>query len=474
MQTVYYKKRFGRRAFLKRVGAAGVGAVALPWLVPSRAWAGPSPQSRLNIAAIGTGGRCCALMEEVLRRGENLVALCDVDQRQMVRARSHLARSVEQGDEAMQKARAYEDYRKLLESEKSLDGVLVATGSRWHAPISVLFMKAGKHVYCEKPLVRKIAEARELIELSRTCKVATQTGTQGGSSKAFRRSVEVIQAGLLGQVRTVHLWCDGYGPNPPSHSRPPGEDPLPDGLNWDFWLGPSPLRPFKSGIYHPGCLKFQNWLDLCNGMLAGQGAHTFYLPVRALKLCPPVRVETEIPEPVQETYVSKGCFRFEIPAREGLAPVTLWWTDGGRYPPEEVTRDLKAASGTVPRLGCLFVGEQGELFSGGWGEGDMLKLKGDRHWRGVLDHEAAKQVPLTLPRAPGDNHMVEWLEACKGGPPTFSDFEMGGRAAEVYLPGILALRLGRTIEWDAANMQVKGAPEAEPLIQKAYRTKWLA
>jgi len=464
----------GRRAFLKGVGAAGLGAVAAPWMLPSGvlgAQAAP-PSRKLNVAAIGTGGRCRALMQEVLRHGENLVALCDVDQNQLASARKFVAK-VEGGGESADKASVYEDYRKLLDSEKSLDAVLVAAGARWHAPVSALFMKAGKHVYCEKPLVRKIAEARELSELTRTCKVATQTGTQGCGALSTRRAIEVLRAGVLGPIREVYLWCDGYGPNPPSHDAPPGEDPVPPGLNWDFWLGPVPLRPFKRGIYLPGCLAFQNWLPLDNGMLAGQGAHTFPLPVLGLDLGHPTRVETELPEPLKETYPSKAYFRFEFAARGNLPPVTLWWSDGGRYPPEHVTQSLKAASGKVPNMGSLFLGEQGQLHAGGWGGHGILKLKGDKNWRGVLDHEAAKAVPVTLPRIPGDNHMAEWLEACKGGPATFTGFDVGGRISEVYLPGSLALRLGRAIEWDGAAMKVTGAPEADPLIHKHYRTRWL-
>ena len=465
----------GRRTFLKRLAAAGFGAAPLPLIMSARAWGSgaKSPNNKLNIAAIGTGGRCCALLEEVLRQGENIVALCNVDRTALDTARKHIAAQGDQGREMAERVRVYEDYRRLLEAEKAVDAVLIATGSRWHAPLSVAFMNAGKHVFTEKPLCHKLAETRELMELAAKCRVATQTGTHGGSGRAFRRCVEIIQAGVLGQVREVHLWCDGYGPNAPSHNRPPGEDPVPAGLNWDFWLGPAPLRPFKQGIYHPGCIAFQNWFDLCNGMLAGQGAHQFYLPVRALKLEPPVRVEAEIPEPVLETYVSKGHFRFDFAARGDLAPVTLYWSDGGRYPPEEVTQGVKSMSGKVPNMGSLFVGEKGELFAGGWGEGGVLRMQGETAWRGVLDHEAARPVPVTLPRAEGDNHMLEWLQACKGGPATWTGFDIGTRVAEVYLPGTLSLRLGRPIEWDSVNLQVKGVPEAEPLIQKTYRTKWL-
>ncbi|MCR4411561.1 MAG: Gfo/Idh/MocA family oxidoreductase [Thermoguttaceae bacterium] len=457
-----------RRRFLKTLAAAGFAA---PWV--TRDLLAAPPGARLNVALIGSGGRGSHVALEVLRLGHHLVALCDVDQSQLAAARKFLAEKYEGGTAAMEKAASYDDYRKLLDAGKTFDAAIVATGSRWHAPICVALMKAGKHVYCEKPLVHKLAEARELIELVPKCKVATQTGTQGGSSKAFRRAVEILQAGLIGPVRRIYLWCDGYGPNPPSHDRPPGEDPVPAGLNWDFWLGPAPLRPFKRNVYHPGCLRFQNWFDLCNGMLAGQGAHTFNLPVRALRLGPPVRVEAEIREPIKETYPQFGKFRFEYPARGDLPPVTLWWSDGGAYPPPEITANLKSVSGKVPNMGCLFLGERGELYAGGWGGEGLLRLAGDKQWRGVLDHEAAKALPVTLPRIEGDNHVLEWLRACQGGPATWSDFITGARVSEAYLPGILALRLGRPIDWDGAAMRARGVPEAEPLIQKTYRKKWI-
>lgn len=462
-----------RRAFLKRVAAAGAGAVAAPLVVPSRVFGAMAPSNRLNVAAVGTGGRCRALMAEILGQGENLVALCDVDSRQFATLRKAMAGKADGGDAILEKARQYEDYRKLLDTEKSLDAVVLAIGSRWHAPISLRALKAGKHVYCEKPLVRTIAEARELSELVPKCKLATQMGTQGTSSKAFRRAVEVIQAGVLGPVERVYLWSDYCGKFPPSHDRPAGEDPVPAGLNWDFWLGPSAWRPYKARVYMPGCIATQNWLELCNGMLSGQGGHTFQLPVRALRLGAPVRVAAESHEPVKETYVAQGAFRFEYPARHGLPPVTLWWGDGGRNPPDEVTESLRRRCGRLPDTGCLFVGQRGQLYTDGWGVAGIMKLDGDKQWRGVLNHEAVQSVPLSVPRLPNDNHMQEWFQACKGGPATYNDFVIGARVSEAYLPGILSLRLGRPIEWDSAAMKVPGAPEADRWIQNSYRMKWL-
>ncbi len=468
-----------RRAFLKSSSAAVIsGAISSPQIIPSRLLGAEAPSKRLNIAIIGTGGRCRALVTEILRQGENLVAMCDVDSRRFAEMRkaavSLVAGQVEGADEMFGKAKLYDDYRKLIDNEKSVDAVVIAIGSRWHAPISIRAMKAGKHVYCEKPLVRTLAEARELMDLTPRSKVATQLGTQGTSSKSFRRSVEVIQAGVLGPVEQVWLWSDYCGKFPPSYDRPPGEDPVPEGVNWDFWIGPSPWRPFKAGAYMPGCIKAQHWLDFCNGMLAGQGCHTFQLPVRALKLGEPARVTAELPEPLKETYVSRGCFQFEYPAREGLAPVKLWWGDGGKNPPEDVTNAVKECRGSLPTTGCLFVGQKGQLYTDGWGVAGIMKLKGDKKWRGVLDHDAVKTLPLSVPRLPNDNHMQEWFAACKGGPATYNDFAIGARACAAYLPGILSLRLGRSIEWDAAAMKVPGAPEADRWIQNMYRTKWLS
>jgi len=463
-----------RRKLLTTAVAVSAGAVAAPLVLPARVFGDKAPSKRLNVAAVGTGGRSRALLLEVLRQGENLVALCDVDQRQFVHVRKALAGKVDGADKALEKAKQYEDYRKLLDDEKSLDAVVIAIGSRWHAPISARAKKAGKHVYCEKPLVRTIAEARELRELTPRCKVATQMGTQGVSSKAFRRSVEIIQAGVLGQIERVYLWSDYCGKFPPSHERPAGEDPVPEGLNWDFWLGPCAWRPYKNKVYMPGCVVTQNWLDLCNGMLSGQGGHTFQLPGRALNLNAPVRVVAETSEPVKETYVSQGCFRFEYAARGDLAPVVVWWGDGGTYPPTEITDGVKSVKGKLPNTGCLFVGKRGQLYTDGWGVAGIMKLEGDKRWRGVLSHEAVQNLPLSVPRLANDNHMQEWFEACKGGPATYNDFVVGARVSEAYLPGILALRLGRPIDWDHAAMKVAGAPEADRWIQNNYRTKWLS
>lgn len=464
-------RRTTRRVILKRLGSGAAGTLALPWLLPSRAWGGPPPSSRLHIALLACGDRIRQLLPSILQAGENVVAVCDVDRRQIARLKKEAAARHGEAGAAVAKAKVYEDYRKLLDADKSVDAVVIAPGQRWHVPMSKASLLAGKHVFCEKPLAHSVAEAREIRQLGRQTRLATQIGSQGGATDTFRRSMEVIQAGLLGQVREVHCWINrGFPPSAPIDRN---ADPIPEGLNWDFWCGPSPLLPFKR-YYLGGCLAWGRWLDFGDGHLADMGAHAHNLPWRALKLGAPERVSVEIPEPLKDSYPSATKFRWEFPARGDLAPLTLWWHDGAKAgPPQELGNQLLPTYGRVPTDGVLFVGEKGLLFSNAWGVGGVLKLAGETKCRGVLDHEAAKPIPVTLPRAKGQNHMQEWLDACKGLTTTFQGFATAAQIAEIAMVGIVALRLGRPIQWDSEALKVKGEPDAEALVHRPQRTKWL-
>ena len=457
-----------RRWLLKRLGVAGAGAWALPQIVSSRALGAGGANDKLNIALLSCGSRTRQLLPSIL--GENVVALCDVNARQIAQLKKEAARRGD-GGAAVEKAKVYEDYRKLLDSEKSVDAVVVAAGQRWHVPLSKASMLAGRHVFCEKPLAHSVAEAREIRQLARGSKLATQVGAQGGATDTFRRSMEVIQAGLLGPIREVHCWINrGF---PPSAAVATDADPIPEGLNWDFWCGPSRLLPFKR-YYLGGCLAWGRWLEFGDGHLADMGAHGLNLPWRALALGAVQRASVEIPEPLQDSYPSATKFRWEFAARGDLPPVTLWWHDGAKAgPPEELGKQLLSTYNRVPTDGVLFAGEKGILFSNAWGVGGVVKLKGEAKCRGVLDHEAAKPIPVTLPRAKGQNHMQEWLDACKGKTTTFQGFATAADVAEIAMTGIVALRLGKPIEWDSEALKVKGVPEADPLVHRPQRKKWL-
>ncbi|MCY2990188.1 MAG: Gfo/Idh/MocA family oxidoreductase [Planctomycetota bacterium] len=468
------RTQMDRRTFIS-YASAGVATAVAPLVLPSRVcMAGPdAPSNKLNVSLIGCGGRGADILGEAIGLGVNVIALCDADVTRIANTRKLLIERRPEARAALERATGYEDYRTLLEKEKSLDGVLIAIGAWWHAPMSAAFMKAGKHVYCEKPLTRLVSEARELGNLARASKVATQMGTQGVGGEAFRRSVEIVQSGLLGVIREVHVWNNHNSLRPPSHDRPPGEDPVPAGFNWDLFVGPSPLRPFKRDTYYPGTTTTSVWFDFGAGLLGDFGVHTWQLPIRALKLDYPVRVEHNVPEPVKETYASSVKSRYDFAARGDRGPVTVWYCDTIHHPPQEATADLEATYGKVPTLGAMLLGDKGTLYAGGWGGGNLMKLKGEAKMRGVSDHPAAKSLPVTEPRAPQQNHMLEWIEAAKGGPKTYQPFEVAAHSMEVMLPGIVALRMQRPIDWDGANMKVPGAPEADKFIHADYRRKWL-
>lgn len=467
-------KHVDRRLFLKRMGAGVTGAAA-PLILPSRIWAAgdEAPSKRLNIALVGCGGRGGLIIREALRSGANLVALCDVEAKRIDEVRKAIAKEIPEQQKAAEEARGYGDYRELIEKEKSLDAVLIAVGPWWHAPMSSAFMRAGKHVYCEKPLTRLVSEARALGKLARECKVVTQMGTQGVASETMRRSVEVVQAGLLGNVREIHAWNVVHPKRPESRARLDGEDPIPDGFNWDMWVGPSPMRPFKKGEYIHGCMTSAMWFDFGSGLIGDFGTHTWQLPIRALKLGYPVEVEHNVPEPVKETYVSNAKIRYEFPARDGVSAATGWYYDTINNPPDSVTNELKGTFGEFPKVGGMLVGENGLLHFGGWSSGAYIKLKGDEKFRGISDHPAAKPIAQSEPRAPGQNHMREWIEAAKGNGRSYQSFEHAAHAMEITLPSIVSLRMQRAIKWDGENMKVPGAPEADQFIQADYRKKWL-
>jgi hypothetical protein len=473
-----------RRTFIK-VTAAGVGVLGFPQILPSRAFGAPSANRRLNVAIIGCGNRSRQLLPAVVDEGDNIIAMCDVDPAQIARLKADQPHPSKQQPKkkqggsasliaALAKANVYDDFRRLLERERSLDAVIIAPGQRWHMPMSKAALQAGKHVFCEKPLAHSVAEAREIALLMRGNKLVTQIGTQGGSTDTFRRSMEIMQSGLLGQIREVHCWMDRTFP--PSERVAQTADPMPKGLNWDAWCGPSPVHAFKE-YYLGGCLQWGRWLDYGDGHLADMGAHAHNLPLRALELGPPIRISVKSSEPALDSYPSENSFRWDFAARGRYEPVSVWWHDGpDAAPPPDLTRDVVATYGKVPTNGCLFVGEKGILLSDAWGRGGVMRLKNDSNpkCRGVLDHETAKAVPVVYPRAPGQNHMKEWLDACKGGPKPFQPFEIAAQAAEFGMTGIVALRVGKTIEWDSKNLKAKGVPEADRWIHLPMRKKWLA
>jgi hypothetical protein len=464
-----------RRQFIyySALAAGGAALTGVAGGAPRRV----SANDKLNIGVIGIGGKGASDTE--LCGSENIVALCDVDERIGAGVRK-----------ANPKATFYRDFRKMLEKEKSLDAVVVATPDHTHAVIASMAMQMGKHIYCQKPLTQTIYEARLLRKLAGESKVVTQMGNQGSADSGLRRAVEVIQAGVIGPVREAYVWSS-RPVWPQGIDRPPGQDPVPATLDWDLWIGPAPVRPFKQHIYHP--FVWRGWQDFGTGALGDMACHTVNMPFRALKLGYPTEVEALLPLTNKETYPLKSKIRFQFPEREGLPPLTFWWYDGGEplpnprnwhiqdcsnKPPREITADVERLLDNVPDSGCLLIGDKGKLFApDDYGTRFFLKLSDEKEFTEGREHQAVKAIPQTIVRNEfqGERdlrHHLEWIAACKGGRPGYSNFEVAAYLTEIILLGCVALRVGKKLEWDGPNMRATNAPEAAQYIRREYRKGW--
>jgi len=435
-------EKITRRDFVGSVAAAAAFTI-----VPRKVLGGPrriAPSEKLNIAGVGIGGRGAGDLHEC--GSENIVALCDVDDRYAAKVYKNYP-----------KAKKYHDFRVMLDKEKNIDAVVIATPDHTHAVIAMTAIKMGKHVYCEKPLAHSIYEVRKLTEAAREAGVATQLGNQGQASEGTRLVEEFIRDRAIGQVREVHSWCN-RPISPRGIDRPKDTPPVPETLNWDLWLGPAPKRP-----YHPCYLPFswRGWWDFGTGVLGDIGCHQFISIFRALKLGYPTSVEACSSGVNSETAPLASIIRYDFPARRGMPPVKLTWYDGGLMPARPVELQEGLRFGNFDDN--LFVGDKG-------------KMLGHR----LLPEARSKEYgrpPRILPRSPG--HHKEWINACKGGEPAGSNFNLAGPLTEVVLLGNVALRMGQQLyekglklHYDGPNMKVTNLPEANKYIRSEYREGW--
>lgn len=441
-----------RRAFIKSSSLVfGAAALSGPYLVR-----GQNLNAKINCACIGVGGKGGSDTAGCAR--ENIVALCDVDQTTLSKAAQKYPN-----------AKLFKDFRKLFEEIKEIDAVTVSTPDHLHAPASVMAMRLGKHVFCQKPLTQSVSEARLMRQLAKEKKLATQMGNQGSAGSGLRRAVEVVQAGVIGPVRQLHVWSN-RPIWPQGIDRPKGEDPVPETLDWDLWLGPAPKRPFKTGIYHP--FKWRGWQDFGTGALGDMACHTVNMPFRALKLGYPEVVEAESSTGMnKETYPKSSRIRFEFPAREGMPELKFWWYDGGWKPQADLTQAIVDFQEKVPGSGCLLIGDKGKLYSPDDYGGKFYLLVGDdKEFKTGDQHEAAKAVPQTIPRSPG--HVEEWFRMIRGGEPAYSNFDIAAYLTEIILLGCIGLRVGKKLDWDGPNMRAKNAPEAAQYVKRECRQGW--
>ncbi len=468
------KSRITRRGF---VGAAA--SLATFTVVPRHVLGGPdnaAPSDTLNIGAIGVGGHGAFLLDEIFTQsrglppalgGANFVALCDVDEK---RASDTIVRRLPAvtnygGFKKFPEARRYNDFRKLLDrEERNIDAVVVATPDHVHIPASVMAMQMGKHCYCEKPLAHNVFEARLAAEVAKKNKVATQMGIGNHSSETFRRVVELIQAGVIGEVREVHAWCDDDEGMPPDDGRPMWGDrppqqrpPVPESLHWDLWLGPAPYRPYHPA-YHP--IVWRNWWAFGNGRLGDMGCHLLDLAFWALDLKYPLTVEAEGSHPVgREVAPRWQIARWTFPARGDLPPVTLTWYHGNKRPELLGKVDLP----NWP-IAVLFVGSEGMLIT----QIEVIPPRSE-----LLPKEKFADLPpppRTIPRSIG--HAREWIVACKTGSPTTCGFDYSGPLTETVLLGNVAYRAGQKLEWDPVNLKATNCPDADRFIRREYRNGW--
>jgi predicted dehydrogenase len=421
--------RTSRREFL--IAAAGAGAYSVAGLAPAR-----SANEKLNIGFIGVAGRGGQNIAEMA--GENVAALCDVDSQHLARAAAQLPR-----------ARQYRDFRKMIDEAKDLDAVVISTPHHIHAVATAWALRAGKHVYCEKPLTHTVWEARMVANLAAKHKVATQHGTNAHTFCDPHRAIELIQGGAIGPVREVHVWCDeSYG----GATRPTERMPVPAHLDWDLWLGPSPERPYHKA-YHPYGWHYRS--DFGEGTVGNMGPHLQDFPFWALKLRHPLTVEAEGPPVDLESPPKWLIVRYEYGPRNELPSVKLTWYHGGKHPSFPEKFDPKGWT-----QGILFVGDKGQIVF----DYDKLQL-----------FPQVKFADFPLPRTftpPSNAHHAEWIRACKTGEPTSCPFDYAGPLAEAVQLGLVAHCVGQRIEWDAANLKARNCPEAERFIRRDYRKGW--
>ena len=478
-----------RRQFVGAVGAAA----ALFTVVPRRVLGGPgyvAPSDLVNVACIGVGGMGRqntlslrtpdAMMEqwkkdqaaqppddvnltpEERERRErrrrfrqpkelaNIYALCDVD----------LAYAKKTIDD-YPKAKVYQDYRKMLDQEKEIDAVVIATPDHTHAVIAIHAMKMGKHVFCQKPLTRTIFEARQLTEFAKTAGVVTQMGNQGHAGDGSRLIKEWLTDGAVGKVHEAAVWTNRPIWPQGNISRPKEQVEVPATLDWDLWLGPAPLKAYHPDVCH---FKWRGWRDYGTGALGDMGAHLIDQPFWALELGPPVSVQASSTEYSDDAYPLATIVTYEFAARGDMPPVRMTWYDGGLLPrrPDELEPGRQMGTGGS---GVLYYGDKGVLMHGDYGNSPRLipetKMK------------EYTQPPQTLPRSPGIHE--EWIEAIKNGGRSSTDFSYSGPLTETMLLGNVAVFMkakNTPLLWDAGAMKITNVPEANDLLHYQYREGW--
>jgi predicted dehydrogenase len=445
-----------RRDFLKQTAVAGTGSFLLGGAPAYARSLAPSPNEKVRFACIGVGGKGDSDTNDAAQHGE-IVALCDVDEKTLDKMATRLSKK----HPGLKK---YYDYRKMLEElGGKIDAVTVSTPDHTHAPASVMAMRMGKHCFCQKPLTWSVEEARLMRTLAAEKKLCTQMGNQGTARNGFRAGVELLRAGTIGPIKEILVWTNR--PIWPQGMGRPKETPgIPNHIHWYEFLGSAHDRPYHPD-YHP--FKWRGWLDYGTGALGDMACHTINIACMALELFDPELIEVVDTSGIvdKESYPVWSIIRTRFGPRNGRGPVTMTWYDGGDKLPEDKRSYQDRLYGEkAPRSGLLLVGEKGSYYSRNDYGAEHVLLPRDQF------KEVKKPEP-SLPRAAGENHFREWVDAIKAGEPSkaMSNFDYAGRLTETVLLGTVALKAGTTIEWDPVAMKAKNCPDADQYIRRDYR-----
>ena len=462
-----------RRDFLSRAAAATAAFTIVPRYVLG-ARGNTAPSEKLNVAIIGAGGQGRHNTNALLRQsGVQVTAVCDVTEQadysrfyyHGVAGRAPVKKLIDDYYKSKPATAAYApcathiDFRKMLEKDKTIDAVLIATPDHTHATAAMAAIERGKHVYCEKPLAHSIYETRMVTEAARKAGVATQMGNHGHSSETIRLTCEWICDGAIGDVTEVHAWSHtGLDWADYRTKRPQETQPVPDGIDWDLWLGPAEKRPYNIA-YAP--YNWRGWWDFGTGAIGDMACHNMDPAFWALKLGHPYSVEASATNINSETTPFGSIVHYQFPKRGDMPPVKMTWYSGGLMPPrpEELEPGRRFAGGGN---GILFIGDKGKLMAEGWGGSPRIipenKMK------------AYKRPAKTIARSKG--HHQDWINACKGGNQPHGGFDYSGPMTEVILLGNVALRTKQKLAWNAKEMKALNANNADQYIKPKFHNGW--
>jgi predicted dehydrogenase len=464
--------RMNRRQFIQSAAlaasAAAIGGCASAYPSVAKIYAAKrrDPKEKLNIGAVGVGGKGMSDWFPMAQRGENIVALCDVD-----------SGAVNAGLAALKgigvdtsKVKQYSDWRKMLaECGKDLDAVTVSTPDHTHAPAAIRAMEMGCNVYVQKPLVRTIWEAHYFEKVAKACGVITQMGNQGSAEAGLRRNVDILRSGILGNVTAVYVWTD-RPIWPQGQPHPQGKDAVPASLNWDAWLGTAPFRDYKADTYHT--FKWRGFYDFGTGAFGDMACHTLNLPIRGLSLGAAESAECiQLEGKSDDEYPSKSIVKVRYSARGSQPACDLYWYDGNQRPSADIMPVVVANRGEVPATGLYVQGDKGCLFvQNDHGAEGVIALNGEKKMLSTFKHPACVAVPETWKPAMGD-HNLEFTNACKGIEKACSDIDHSIPMVEGILVGCIAQRVPGKLLWDSKRQSFDN-PLANQYIKPFIREGW--